>query len=200
MVRVAQRVRPEHRSIVVVDMVGSSRWGNVTQFHARAALQRLVRRAFRRAGVPWWRLAVEDRGDGMIILVPPSVSKVDLLDPLVPALVAGLRAHNARSGSRTRPRIRLRVAVHSGEVLRARTGWVSADVNLACRLVAGEPLYRELARTGADLVLVVSERVHDGVVRHGYRGIDPAAYAPVRIVVKEADVAARVTVPAACGG
>ncbi|GAA3058072.1 hypothetical protein [Actinokineospora globicatena] len=186
-----RRVRPEHRSIVVVDMVGSSKWGNLAQLRARVALQRLVKRAFRRAGIAWWRLAVADRGDGMIILVPPSVSKVDLLDPLVPALVAGLLAHNAGAG----PRIRLRVAVHAGEVLLARTGWVSADVNLACRLVAGEPLYRELARTDADLVLVVSERVHDGVVRHGYRGIDPADYAPVRIVVKEADVAARLAVP-----
>ncbi|GAA2977683.1 hypothetical protein [Actinokineospora diospyrosa] len=186
----ARRSSPRHRSIVVLDMVGSSRWDDPGQLRARAALQSVVRGAFRRAGIPWWRLVVADRGDGMLILVPPSVSKVDLLDPLVPALSSRLGEYNA--GARTR--IRLRVAIHAGEVLRADTGWIGTDVNLACRLVDGEPLYAELARSSSDLVLVVSERIHDAVVRHGYRGIDPSAYVPVRIVVKESDVRASLLV------
>jgi len=180
---------PEHRSFVVIDTASSSRWDNLAALSARAALGRLVRAAFRAAGIARWRLSIEDRGDGMIVIVPASVSKVDLLDPFIPNLVAGLRAHNAvvDPGSR----IRLRVAIHAGEVIRATPGWVGADLTMACRLVDGQPLYVELARCpAADLVLVVSTLIHDGLIRHAYRGIDPALYTPVRIMVKEVDVPA----------
>jgi hypothetical protein len=178
---------PEHRTIMVIDIVGSSRWDNLAQVRATAALNRMVRIAFRTAGIPWWRLVVAERGDGMIVLVPPTVSKVDLLDPVVPSLAAGLRAHNATAGPGQR--IRLRIAMHAGEVLHAGAGWLGDDVNQACRLVNGEPLYQELARCSrTDLVLVVSELIHHGVVRHGYRGIDPASYARVHIEVKGTDL------------
>src|SRR5690349_1750776 len=133
---------PEHRSIVVIDMAGSSRWDNLAALRARFTLRRLVRDAFRSTGIAWRRLAVEDRGDGMILLVPASVSKVDLLDPFIPALVAGLRSYNAAADPGLR--IRVRVSVHAGEVIPATPGWVGTDVNLACRLVDGEPLYLEL--------------------------------------------------------
>ncbi|MGW3995563.1 hypothetical protein ACWEF6_18900 [Amycolatopsis sp. NPDC004772] len=185
---------PVHRSIVVVDIAGSSRWDNPAQLRARAALARMVRNAFRAAGIGRWRLSVEDRGDGLLVIVPPGVSKADLLDPFVPRLAAELRAYNAVVAPAWR--IRLRLAVHAGELLRAGPRWVSEDVKLACRLVDGEPLYELLARSGADLAVVVSERIHDGVVRHGYKGIDPDGYAPVRIRVKEVDAPAWLRVAA----
>jgi hypothetical protein len=82
----------------------------------------MVRAAFRAAGVGWWRLAVEDRGDGTIVLVLPTVSKVDLLDPMIPGLAAALRDYNMA----TEPacRMRLRVSVHAGEIHRDARGWV----------------------------------------------------------------------------
>jgi class 3 adenylate cyclase len=142
------------------------------------------------------KLAIEDRGDGMIVLVPASVSKVDLLDPFIPSLVTDLRAHNALVDPALR--IRLRVAIHAGEVHRATPGWVGTDLNLACRLVDGQPLYLELARCpSTDLVLVVSTLIHEAVVRHAYRTIDPAAYLPVRVVLKEVDVPAWLLNPTA---
>ena len=179
---------PVHRSIVVVDIAGSSRWDNLAQLRARTALTRMMRAAFRAAGVAWWRLSSQDQGDGWLFIVPPGVSKADLLDPFVPRLVAELREYNTLVAPAWR--IRLRLAVHAGELLRAGMRWVSEDVKLACRIVDGEPLYEHLAYGDSDLAVVVSERIHDGVVRHGYRGIDPAGYAPVRIKVKEVDVMA----------
>jgi hypothetical protein len=181
--------RPEHRSIVVFDIAGSGRWDNLAQLRARAALDRMVRSAFRAAGVAWWRLVVEDRGDGMIVLVPATVSKVDVLDPMVPCLAAALHDYNSVVDPRLR--IRLRVAVHAGEVLHAPSGWVGVDLNLACRLVSGEPLHQELSRSPrADLVLVVSDVIYQGVVRHSYRALDPARYTPVQVVLKEVDTRA----------
>ncbi|MEV4319481.1 hypothetical protein [Actinocrispum sp. NPDC049592] len=186
--------RPEYRSIVVIDMVGSGRWDDCAQLRSREALDVVVRAAFRAVGVEWGTLVVEDRGDGMILLVPPDVSKVDLLGPLVPTLAKGLREYNSVVGEGLR--IRLRVAIHAGEVLRGPSGWVGTDLYLACRLVNSSPLYQELVRSPeVDLVVVVSQAMHDAVVRHGYPGIDRAAYTQVRVVAKEVETTAWLHVP-----
>ncbi|MGH3757390.1 hypothetical protein [Actinophytocola sp.] len=192
--RIPTLADPEYWSIVVIDMAGSGRWDDRAQLHARAALDELVRAAFRAADIAWHTLVVEDRGDGMIMLVPAAVSKVDIFDPVVPSLCAALREHNSTTGRA--PRIRLRVAVHAGEVLRGRFGWVGTDLNLTCRLVNSQPLYRELVRRPhADLVLVVSDMIHQTVVRHGHRGIDPSRYTPVHVMAKEVDTRAWVHTP-----
>jgi class 3 adenylate cyclase len=186
------QARPEYRSIVVIDMADSGRWNDISQLRARSALEHLARTAFRGAGIAWHRLVVADRGDGMIILVPPRVSKVDLFDAVLSRLRPLLRRHNTTSS----PCIRLRVALHAGEVLRSPVGWVGTDLNTACRLVNGDPLYRELSdRPGAELVLVVSDAMHQAVVRHGHGGIDPAGYTPVRVRVKEVDTTAWIERP-----
>jgi hypothetical protein len=169
-------------SIMVVDMLGSGRWPNPDQLRARAALADAVRSAFQAAGLAWSQLAVEDRGDGKIVLVPAMVSKVDLLDPVIPALTAAIHRHNTDG----EPRIRLRVALHAGELHRDAYGWAGADLNAACRLVNDAAAYRALTRhPGSDLVLVVSDLIYDSVVRHGYRTVDPATYTPVDAAVKE---------------
>lgn len=184
---------PEYWSIVVIDMAGSGQWDDLAQLRARAALDEMVRVAFRAADIAWHTLVVEDRGDGMIMLVPATVSKVDIFDPVVPSLSAALREYNATTGQA--PRIRLRVAVHAGEVLRGRFGWVGTDLNHTCRLVNSQPLYRELTRSHADMVLVVSDVIHQAVVRHGHRGIDPSEYTPVHVAVKEVKARAWVHTP-----
>jgi class 3 adenylate cyclase len=189
---ISRHVQPEYWSILVIDMTGSGRWNDLTQLRTRAALDRLVHAAFRSAGIARHRLVMEDRGDGMIVLVPPTVSKVDLFCPVLARLCDLLRKHN----NATEPRIRLRVALHAGEVLRGPCGWVGTDLNTACRMVNGAPLYRELLRNPrSDLVLIVSDTVHQAVVRHGHRGIDPAEYTPVHVQVKELDTRAWIERP-----
>lgn len=175
---------PEHRSMVVIDIAGSAQWHNEAQLSARAALKTAIRAAVRQTGIAWTSLAVEDRGDGMILLVAASVSKVDVIDPLIPHLAVAIREHNAATDPAFR--IRLRVAVHAGEVHRDANGWVGSDLNTACRLVNSAPLYQELRRSPqTDLVLIVSDLIYQGVVRHHYRDIDPASYLPVHVLAKE---------------
>jgi hypothetical protein len=180
--------------ILVIDMVDSARWNDRAQLHARAALGDMARIAFRAARITPHKLVVEDRGDGMIVLLPATVSKVNLLDTVIPVLSAALREHNAMADPV--PRIRLRMAIHAGEVLHGRFGWVGADLNLTCRLVNSQPLYQELTRRPhTDLVLVVSDVIHHGVIRHGYHGIDPATYTPIHVAVKETNVQAWMHTP-----
>lgn len=182
--RVPRRTDPQHRSIVVIDIAGYGRRDDLAQVRARAHLDRVVRTAFRTSGMPWHRLVAMDRGDGMIVLIPATTSKAVLLHPFIPRLSALL--HDVNGRVRPDPQLRVRVAVHAGEVVQGRYGWSGTDVVMACRLVDSSPLRQELVRRPqAELVLIVSEAIHRAVIRHGHRGLDPAAYRPVDIAVKE---------------
>lgn len=183
---------PRHMSVMVVDVSGFGRLDNRAQSAVRAALHAMVRDALRRAGLRRWNLSVEDRGDGMILLVPATKSTVSLLDPVVPALASLVRRHNA-SGA---PRIRLRVSLHVGVVDRDPTGWVGYDLITACRLVDSPAVRRYLRqRPQADVVVAVSDVVYTGIVAHRYRRLDPATYEPLHVSVKELSTRAWVHVP-----
>lgn len=182
---------PEHRTIVVVDMTGSGSWHNQVQLRARAALTESVRAALRGAGIPRHSVAVEDRGDGMILLFPATVPKVVILDPAIRLLAEGMNAHNTTSGD---PRIRLRLSVHAGEVHRHGRGWAGSDLNTACRLVNAGPLYDLLRRhPDTDLALVLSDLIYQGTARHHYRDIDPATYHSISVQAKELNATAWLT-------
>lgn len=186
------RQRLEHRSIIVVDIAGSGRWHNQALLRARDVLTAAVHSGLDAAGIT--RTFIEHCGDGMILLIPASVSKIDLLDPLIPAVAAHIRAYN-----KTVPqglRIRLRMAVHAGEVHRDPHGWVGTDLVTTCRLVNGEALYQELRHPAEpDMVVVVSDLIYHAVVRHHYRGIRPDEYTPTHIQVKETDTLAWLHTP-----
>ncbi|MCP2260898.1 hypothetical protein LX15_004618 [Streptoalloteichus tenebrarius] len=185
---------PEHRSIVVVDIAEFGRRDNRFQLWLREALSTVVRYAADSAGMPWDELAVEDRGDSKILVVPATVSKVDIVDGFVRHLVDALRHHNDRSSDPAR--MRMRMAAHAGEVHRDAEGWAGADLNLACRLVDSAAAHRALHRApDADLVVLVSSPMYDAVVRHGYGGIEPSRYHPVEVGEKEVRTTAWVHVP-----
>jgi hypothetical protein len=179
---------PTHRSIVVVDVVSFTRpdRDNVDQLAIRAALYDTLRDAFEDSGIPWRQTVREDRGDGVLIFVSAEVSKVLLLGPM-PARLAEL-LERGNTGRSARQRFRLRVVVHAGEVHHDAHGYAGYDVNLAFRLVDARPLREAMEHSTAAVGLIVSEGVHDGVLRHGYGGLDAAAYEQVRVQVKSIDV------------
>ncbi|MEV6643015.1 hypothetical protein [Amycolatopsis sp. NPDC051371] len=120
----------------------------------------------------------------MIVFVPATVSKAVLIQPFIPRLRACLHDHNSKAEAAHR--IRVRLAVHAGEVVRGPHGWIGTDLNLTCRLVDSAPLREELLlRPHADLVVALSDVVHRAVVRHGHRGIEANAYTEVPLKVKE---------------
>src|SRR5918999_618390 len=100
---------PTHRSVVAFDVEGFSDpyRDDGAQTAVRARVYELVREAFGSAGVPWEACTHEDRGDGAIVLVPPEISKVLLLDPLLGFLSAALTDHNRAAPLAERIRLRL---------------------------------------------------------------------------------------------
>lgn len=156
-------------------------------------LYRELSRAFDASGVPWDGCRHEDRGDGAIVEVPPTVPMALLIDPLLGHLRAALRKHNRLAAPAAQ--LRLRVALHTGIVYRDAEGWVGSAVNHVSRLLDADVVKKALAASTADLVLVVSDRVYDDVVRNGTGLIDPDTYRPVTVVAKETRARAWVHVP-----
>lgn len=176
---------PTYQSILVFDVegFGDAHRNASDQLAVRAAFYRVLEDATTAVRVPLTACTCEDRGDGAIVLVPPEVSKVVLLDPLLPSLSAALAEHN-----RTVPlpqRFRLRVALHAGEVSRDNRGLSGADLVMACRMLDATELKTALRNTVGSLALIISEHIYYGIVRHRYGRIDPASYHAAIVQVKK---------------
>jgi len=150
-----------------------------------------MREAFGRAGIPWDRCDREDRGDGVFILVPADVPKSLFVESLPSALVAALQASNATSGDERR--IRLRMALHAGEVNYDEHGATAASVNLAFRLIEAGALKAALADSPGVLAVIASSWFFEEVVRHTTAAA--SAYHPVAVTVKETTTTGWICLP-----
>jgi hypothetical protein len=176
----------QHCVIVAVDIAGSAGAGrddDEVQLELRDALYGLLVRAFAASAIPWDQCLHEDRGDGILVIVPARLPTVTVINPLLAHLQALVRRHNRLA--REPAQIRLRVAVHIGEVHRDQHGLAGVAVNHVFRLLDAPVLKQALASRCAELVLIVSDYVYDSVVRHSRAMIDPAAFQPVTASVKE---------------
>jgi hypothetical protein len=176
--------RAVHRSIVVVDVegFGDARRANWHQVVIRDSLYLAMEKAFDHAEIPWADCDHEDRGDGIFVLVPAEVPKELISESLPAALVAELDRHN---GTHEAPeQIRLRMAVHAGEVRYDSHGTTAAAVNLAFRLLDAPALKAALASSPGVLAVITSSWFFDEVVRHNPAS-DATAYRRVRVAVKE---------------
>lgn len=81
-------------------------------------------------------------------------------------------------------RIRLRMALHAGEINYDEHGVTAAAINLTFRLLDSQPLKAALADSPGVLALIASSWFFDEVIRHS-TAADPAAYRQVRVHVKE---------------
>ena len=155
-------------------------------------LYRATREAFDRVGIPWDGCDHEDRGDGIFILVPAEVPKSPLVESLPAALMAALRVHNGEH--RSEQPVRLRMAVHAGEVYYDEHGVTGTSVNLAFRLLEASDLKTALGRSTGVLAVIVSSWFYEEVVRHTAAAV-AAAYVPVQVTVKETAVTGWMCLP-----
>jgi class 3 adenylate cyclase len=175
---------PMHRTIIYVDVEGfaSPYRTNADQTAVRAGLYRALDEAFTTSGVPLRECYHEDRGDGALILVPPEVPKNILVTGIPGGLAAALHEHN-----RTHHRqacVRLRMAIHAGEVLGDEHGVAGTAINFTARLVDAKPLKRALRRSSDVIALIASEWFFDEVIRHHPVSV-PSSYGRVRVRVKK---------------
>lgn len=191
------RSLPVHRTIVAVDVesFGDQRRTNRNQVAVRDGLYEAVQEAFDQAGIPWIDQYHEDRGDGMFILVGSEVPKSLFVESLPSNLASALRRHN---DSHPDPeQIRLRMALHAGEVNYDEHGVTAAAINLAFRLLESGALKRLLAGSPDALAVITSSWFYEEVVRHS--SVAAAAYRPVQVTVKETTTTGWVCLPGDIG-
>jgi hypothetical protein len=173
-----------HRSMVLVDVekFGDPKRTNTNQLQIRQGMYDALKTAFGGAQIPWEHCDVGDRGDGAMILVPADVSKNRLATQLPELLVAAIEEHNANC--QPHARIRLRMALHAGEVHDDEHGQTSDSLNFAFRLLESPQARKALEYSAATLMIIISDWFYQNVVRHDPAAV-PAAYSPVRFVNKE---------------
>jgi tetratricopeptide (TPR) repeat protein len=183
-----------HRAILVVDIMNfSEARANSDQFAMRIALYDVLKRSMADAGVPWGACAIEDRGDGVLVLIPPEVPKIRLV-AVADKLEAALRTHNAASSPGQR--VRLRLAIHAGEIRVTANGVAGTAILHAFRLLAGSPVKAALLASASDVVSVVSDWFYQEVVRQDATE-DSTGYQPVEVQVKEMVATAWIRMPKA---
>jgi len=159
----------------------------------RADLHAIVQTAL--AGLPQAERTVhrQDRGDGIRLILPATVSPHTVIHPFLPDLAAALREH--RKAAAPAARLRLRVAVHMGLLYRDAHGWAGAPLVHCARLLDAAPVRHALSATPhTNLIVAVSETIYRDVVRHAY-GVDPTTYQQTTITEKETTATAWIHLP-----
>ncbi len=169
-----------------------ARTDNIKRY-VRAALYSKLRISFDAAKVPFINCYREDRGDGVLVAVPPGFAVEILLTTLSDHLRSEIRRHNEVSS--TPAQMRLRVAVHTGAVHTDDFGLVGKVVDHTFRILEAEPFKNALARSSANLGLIVSQRVYEDVIRPGLGLVDPTDYRQIAVKVKETMTNAWINLP-----
>ncbi|MEC3973874.1 hypothetical protein [Amycolatopsis sp. H20-H5] len=190
-----QEPRPAvHRTILVVDVegFGHARRTIAHQLAVRKGLYQVLRRALDEVGVAWDACRHEDRGDSVFVLAPVELPKAPFVESVPAALAVAIRAHNATHVAEEQ--IRLRMALHAGEVAYDEHGVTAPAVNLAFRLLDAAALKTALAGSPGVLALITSAWFFDEVVRHCPIA-EPATFRQVRVVVKETTTLGWISLP-----
>jgi hypothetical protein len=194
-----------HRTIVVVDIAESTHpiRTDDDRLVIREAMYGALEESFGRgAGFrrpEWQRCHREDRGDGVLVLVPPDVPKARLVTTLPQRLEIALGRHNAAeeehgAGRASATQVRLRVAVHAGEVTFDKHGVVGSAIDHTFRLVDAPPLKAALAGSLDACVLIVSDWFYSEVVRQRQQA-RPDTYRHVGCEVKGTRLSAWMRIP-----
>lgn len=121
----------------------------------------------------------EDRGDGVLTVIPPGVPTANVIERLVKELLPALARHN--SIPRDSTRFQLRAAINVGPVTTDTMGVSGEAIIIAARLVEA-PVFKEaIAKATADLGVIASPFVYETVIKHNRSLAD---YSPVQVNVK----------------
>jgi CRP-like cAMP-binding protein len=199
------RIAAQHCVLFAVDIAGSTDSARDDEFLKiiRDALYQVLQTAFQDAGLAWDECYREDRGDGVLVIIPANMPSATVVDPLLDLLSEKLRRYNKFSSLPAQ--IRLRVAVHIGEVHKDDYGVSGTAINHLFRLLDAAVLKAVLAREARGAALIASEYFYESVIRHGPGRIDPDVFRQVAAEVKGTRIkgwiyAPGVVIPAVVGG
>jgi len=126
---------------------------------------------------------LEDRGDGILLVIPPHVPTSSVVDRILDNLVTLLCRYNSTAALAVR--IQMRVALHVGPVVSDGNGVDGRAIIHAARLINAPALKRHLAETRADLGFITSPFVYDTIIQPNPGPVDPAVYQQLKCQVKK---------------
>lgn len=177
----------ENCTIVLTDVVGYGAYerNDRDRRTIRGAHQNMMQAAL---GDMWKKERTRDRGDGLLVVVPPHFPTIAVMERLHRTLPEELRRHN---GAHDAPVcFQLRIAVHVGPVTTDEVGWSGEVIIRTARLLEAPVLKEAMAATGASLGVIVSMFVYETVIRHADEWADQDSYNEVEAHVKESRVPA----------
>ncbi|MXG30368.1 hypothetical protein [Streptomyces sp. YIM 132580] len=166
---VATPGRPLPRLLLLADLADFRKRKNSEQVQMRQMARQLLENIALAGGMHRADRCQEDRGDGFIELIEPTVSVVSLLRALLTKLPADLDEINNLSTRATRLRMRLVLArLHvAGHDLVLSDAW---------RLLDSDELRAALHRRNANLALCVSDLIYWETVGPGHAGVPAAEF------------------------
>lgn len=165
-----------HRLSWVVDIEAYGRRVHRAHADAQDRLNWAVTQTLLLAGVNPMRCDRQERGDGLLLILPPAIDQPRTVPTLVTGLRDALREANRVGGEAGR--IRLRSALAQGIVESGSTGFRGQSVILACYLLDSTPAHEALSQApDSDLMVIVSDDLHRDLFAQGFtaRGL-PAFY------------------------
>jgi hypothetical protein len=183
-----------HVTIVVVDVdrFADPRRTSNAQLAIRRGLYGVLESAFELAGIMLQGCRTEDRGDGVMILAPSDIPRANFVERLPSAIVHGLTRHNAIHPPEEQ--IRLRMALHAGEVSSDAYGTSGTPINMAFRLLEAPRLRVALDTSPGVLGLITSSWFFNEVVADNPVA-KPRTYRRVGVSVKETTTEAWICLP-----
>lgn len=183
-----------HCAMIGIDIVGfgAAERDDETQRHVRDAMYKLLQCAFSSAGLRWQDCPHYDRGDGALIIVPPTRPTVAIIAMAVHLRVE-LRRHNRLHSNSAQ--LQLRMAVHAGPVHLDGNGLTGHAVIHLFRLLDAPSFKQLIAGSTADLGLIVSAEFYRDVICHNIGLIDAADYRPLSVMLKETSCTAWTHLP-----
>ena len=174
----------ENCTVILSDVAGFGALTRTDQDRhiIREALFSMTHAALRGLPEVWsW----DDRGDGVLTVIPPGIRTADVIRHLHSELPAALRKHNLACHESAR--IQLRVAVNVGPVASDTMGLSGEAIIVTARLVDAPLLKQAMAASGASLGVIASTFVYETVLRHSP---DMSGYSQVQVNVKESSLLA----------
>jgi hypothetical protein len=122
----------------------------------------------------------DDRGDGLLTVIPPSIPTALVIRHLHKELPLALEDYNHAHDAAAR--IQLRVAINVGPVVTDTVGVSGEAIIVTARLVEAPQFKEAMDKEHAALGIIASSFVYDTVIRHD---LALSGYAPVQVDVKE---------------
>lgn len=175
-----------HQTICTVDVAGYGGTDRIRANHValRSGMYESLEQAFAESDIAWADCFHQGIGDSLLVLAPMTIPKGAFAGPLPDALTRALVAHNETHSPEER--IRLRMALHAGEVRLDEYGVGAPAVVHAARLLNTQSLEDALAASRGPLAVITSDWFYKDVIsQHPEYAPETYRRVPVDVRVSE---------------